>query len=152
MQSNYTPASLLKRYFAHLFDIIILSIITIVIGTISVVIYSLFLETDEIPIPDKILEYLAYGLLFVISWLYYTLMEISPRQATIGKQAMGIFVTDLNGDRLSFKRASLRNCCKFILIFIWNISSITMFCTAKKQSLHDIMSRTLVVQKVKNYD
>ncbi|NJL81243.1 MAG: RDD family protein [Richelia sp. SM2_1_7] len=118
MQSNYIPASLLKRYFAHLFDIIILSIITIVIGTIPVIIYSLFLETDEIPIPDKILEYLAYGLLFVISWLYYTLMEISPRQATIGKQAMGIFVTDLNGDRLSFKRASLRNCCKFILIFI----------------------------------
>ena len=148
MQSNYTPASLLKRYFAHLFDIIILSIITIVIGTISVVIYSLFLETDEIP--DKIPEYLASGLLFVISWLYYTLMEISPRQATIGKQAMGIFVTDLNGDRLSFKRASLRNCCKFILIFIWNISSVTMFFTTKKQSLHDIMSKTLVVQKIKN--
>ncbi len=150
MPSNYIPAGLLKRYFAHLFDIIILSIITIVIGAISVVIYSLFLETDEIP--DKILEYLAYGLLFVISWLYYTLMEISPRQATIGKQAMGIFVTDLNGDRLSFKRASLRNCCKIILIFIWNISSITMFCTQKKQSLHDIMSKTLVVKKIKKYD
>ncbi|BAZ40309.1 RDD domain-containing protein [Calothrix sp. NIES-4101] len=148
MQSNYIPAGLLKRYFAHLFDIIILSIITIVIGGILVVIYSLFLETDNIP--DKVLEYLAYGLLFVISWLYYTLMEISPRQATIGKQAMGIFVTDLNGDRLSFKRASVRNCCKFILIFIWNISSVTMFFTEKKQSLHDIMSRTLVVQKVKN--
>ncbi|AFZ01712.1 RDD family protein [Calothrix sp. PCC 6303] len=148
MQSNYIPAGLLKRYFAHLFDIIILSIITIVIGGILVVIYSLFLETDKIP--DKVLEYLAYGLLFVISWLYYTLMEISPRQATIGKQAMGIFVTDLNGYRLSFKRASVRNCCKFILIFIWNISSVTMFFTEKKQSLHDIMSRTLVVQKVKN--
>jgi uncharacterized RDD family membrane protein YckC len=148
MQSNYIPAGLLKRYFAHLFDIIILSIITIVIGGILVVIYSLFLETDNIP--DKVLEYLAYGLLFVISWLYYTLMEISPRQATIGKQAMGIFVTDLNGDRLSFKRASVRNCCKFILIFIWNISSVTMFFTEKKQSLHDIMSRTLVVQKIKH--
>ena len=150
MQSNYTPASLLKRYFAHLFDIIILSIITIVIGTIPVVIYSLFLETDEIPIPDKILEYLAYGLLFVISWLYYTLMEISPRQATIGKQAMGIFVTDLNGDRLSFKRASLRNCSKIILIFLGNFTWIAIFFTSKRQALHDIMSRTLVVQKIKN--
>ncbi|NJM19641.1 MAG: hypothetical protein HC815_26320 [Richelia sp. RM1_1_1] len=50
MQSNYIPAGLLKRYFAHLFDIIILSVITIVIGAIPVVIYSLFLETDEINI------------------------------------------------------------------------------------------------------
>ncbi|MBN4005421.1 RDD family protein [Nostoc sp. LPT] len=144
MQSNYTPASLSKRFFAHLFDIIILYIITIVTAFIFAIIYSLFITTDEIP------EYLAYGLFFTISWLYYTLMEISPKQATIGKQSMGIFVTDLNGDQLSFTKASLRICCKIILSFVLGVSFITMFFTTKKQAMHDIVSRTLVVQKVKN--
>ncbi|QFS51991.1 RDD family protein [Nostoc sphaeroides] len=148
MQSNYTPASLSKRFFAHLFDIIILYIITIVTAFIFAIIYSLFITTDKIP--DEIPEYLAYGLFFTISWLYYTLMEISPKQATIGKQSMGIFVTDINGDRLSFTKASLRICCKIILSFVLRVSFITMFFTAKKQAMHDIVSRTLVVQKVKN--
>lgn len=144
MQSNYIPAGLCKRFFAHLFDIIILYIITIVIAFIFAVLYSLFITIDEIP------EYLAYGLFFTISWLYYTLMESSPKQATIGKQSMGIFVTDLNGDRLSFKAASSRNCSKIIFNFALGVSFITMFVTEKNQAFHDIVSRTLVVQKIKN--
>ncbi|WP_322707219.1 RDD family protein [Nostoc sp. DedQUE04] len=122
--------------------------ITIVTAFIFAIIYSLFITTDKIP--DDIPEYLAYGLFFTISWLYYTLMEISPKQATIGKQSMGIFVTDINGDRLSFTKASLRICCKIILSFVLGVSFITMFFTTKKQAMHDIVSRTLVVQKVKN--
>jgi uncharacterized RDD family membrane protein YckC len=29
-------------------------------------------------------------------------MESSAKQATVGKMALGIYVTDLNGDRMSF--------------------------------------------------
>jgi uncharacterized RDD family membrane protein YckC len=148
MQSNYIPAGFSKRFFAHLFDIIILYIIIILSVFIFAVIYGLFITTDEIT--DEIPEYLVYGFSFVIFWLYYTLMESSPKQATIGKQSMGIFVTDINGDRLSFKAASSRNCSKIIFNFALGISFITMFFTEKNQSLHDITSRTLVVQKIKH--
>jgi uncharacterized RDD family membrane protein YckC len=144
MQNYYVSATLSKRFFANLFDAIILFIIFVLSALIFVVIYSLIMRTDEIP------EYLLSGLNFVITWLYYTFMKSSPQQATIGKQSMGIFVTDLNGNRLSFKKASSRSCSKILFSIVLGISFIPMFFTEKKQALHDITSRTLVVQKVKN--
>jgi uncharacterized RDD family membrane protein YckC len=41
-------------------------------------------------------------------WLYYAFMEASSRQGTLGKMAMGLAVTDLEGRRLTFARASGR--------------------------------------------
>jgi uncharacterized RDD family membrane protein YckC len=41
-------------------------------------------------------------------WLYYALMESSSRQGTLGKMAMNLAVTDLDGRRLTFARASGR--------------------------------------------
>ena len=41
-------------------------------------------------------------------WLYYAFMEASPRQGTLGKMALGLAVTDLEGRKLSFVRASGR--------------------------------------------
>lgn len=127
MQDSYVSATLSKRLFANLFDAIIIYIICFLIGIIFVIIYSFIREID------KILEYLVYGLNFVITWLYYTLMESSPKQATIGKQSMGIFVTDLNGNRLSFKQASSRSCSKILLSVVLGISFIPMFFTEKNK-------------------
>ena len=41
-------------------------------------------------------------------WLYYAFMEASSRQGTLGKMALGLAVTDLEGRKLSFARASGR--------------------------------------------
>ena len=50
-----------------------------------------------------------FGLLAVIgSWLYWALTERSAWQATPGKKAMGIYVTDLQGSRVTFGKASGR--------------------------------------------
>ncbi|HUM47783.1 MAG TPA: RDD family protein, partial [Chitinophagales bacterium] len=54
----------------------------------------------------------AYSTVIIFSmalnWLYYSLMESSHRQATIGKMAIGIKVTDLEGNRISFLNATGR--------------------------------------------
>lgn len=47
-------------------------------------------------------------LIFLSGWLYYALMESSNKQATLGKMALGIIVTDMNGNRISFGRATGR--------------------------------------------
>jgi uncharacterized RDD family membrane protein YckC len=44
----------------------------------------------------------------VATWLYFTRMESSARQATVGKMAVGLRVTDLNGERISINRANGR--------------------------------------------
>ncbi len=83
----------------------------------------------------------------VLNWLYYTLLESSSRQATLGKMALGIVVTDLEGNRISFARANGRYWGKLVSAIILLIGFIMAGFTRKKQALHDIMAGTLVVKK-----
>ena len=79
--------------------------------------------------------------------LYYTFMESSKFQATVGKLALGIVVTDANGAKLDFAKALIRNLCKIISGMILFIGFIMAGFTEKKQGLHDIIAGTLVVKK-----
>ena len=89
-----------------------------------------------------ILSILVY---FVVRWLYFALMESSQSQATLGKRAMGLIVTDGKGQRLGFGQASGR-------YFAGAVSYITLYIgyalagwTERKQALHDLIADTCVV-------
>jgi uncharacterized RDD family membrane protein YckC len=47
-------------------------------------------------------------------FFYYTIMESSSLQATWGKQILGIYVTDLSGNQVSFGRASVRHLLRIV--------------------------------------
>ena len=83
----------------------------------------------------------------VLHWLYYALLESSSRQATLGKMAIGIIVTDLDGGRISFGRANGRYLGKMVSAFILMIGFIMAGFTERKQGLHDIMAGCLVLNK-----
>ena len=83
----------------------------------------------------------------VIHWLYWASLESSVFQATLGKMALGLKVIDLNGNPISFVRATGRYFAKFISAIIIGIGFMMAGWTAKKQALHDIMAGTLVVKK-----
>jgi uncharacterized RDD family membrane protein YckC len=83
----------------------------------------------------------------IVGWLYYALMESSVNQATLGKMALGIKVTDLDGNRISFGRATGRYFGKIVSGMILYIGFIMAGFTEKKQALHDIMASCLVVNK-----
>jgi multisubunit Na+/H+ antiporter MnhC subunit len=72
-------------------------------------------------------------------------MESALKQATLGKMAMRIKVTDWDGNRISFGKATCRHFGKFISGIILGIGYIMVAFTQKKQGLHDIMSGCLVV-------
>ena len=80
-------------------------------------------------------------------WLYFALMETSSRQATLGKIVVGIVVTDADGNRLSFGRATGRHFGKFVSALILMIGFIMIAFTSRKQGLHDIMAGCLVTRK-----
>ena len=84
----------------------------------------------------------------VLHWLYYSLLESSAWQATLGKKALGLEVTDLDGNRISFGRATGRFFAKFISWIILFIGFIMAGFTEKKQALHDILAGTLVIRKL----
>jgi uncharacterized RDD family membrane protein YckC len=92
------------------------------------------------------LELLFQFVVLIISWLYFALLESSSRQATLGKMALGIKVTDLDGNRISFGRATGRFFAKIISGIILMIGYIMVAFTAKKQGLHDIIAGTLVIK------
>ncbi|MFC1717629.1 RDD family protein [Candidatus Poribacteria bacterium] len=83
----------------------------------------------------------------VITWLYSALLESSPKQATLGKMALGIVVTDIDQERISFGRATGRYFAKIISGLTLCIGYIMAGFTEKKQALHDMMANCLVVIK-----
>jgi uncharacterized RDD family membrane protein YckC len=90
---------------------------------------------------------IGYFLSVIGSLLYYSVLESSANQATVGKMALGIQVTDLQGNRISFGRALGRTLAKILSGLILLIGYIMAAFTAKKQGLHDMIAGTLVVKK-----
>lgn len=84
--------------------------------------------------------------LFLIAFLYWPLMECSERQATLGKQLLGIQVTDANGARLTFVRSLLRNLAKIISSLPFGLGFLLAAFTARRQALHDLITKCLVVR------
>ncbi len=83
----------------------------------------------------------------VIAVLYGALMESSKYQATVGKLALGLKVTDMDGKNLDLAKALVRNLCKILSGMIMGLGYIIAAFTEKKQGLHDIIASTLVVKK-----
>lgn len=91
--------------------------------------------------------FLSIVAVMIAGWLYYALMESSAKQGTLGKMALSLRVTDLEGRQLTFGRATGRFFGKIISSAIMGIGYIMAGFTQQKQALHDIMAGCLVVRK-----
>jgi uncharacterized RDD family membrane protein YckC len=136
-----------RRSFAFIIDCIFSIIVFFMIpGLIATRLFVRDVETVDKNIIITI--YLTIFLLSVIMfWLYCSIMESSSKQATLGKKALNITVTDLEGKRVSFGRATIRFWSKYFSSAILFIGFIMIGFTAKKQALHDIIAKTLVLVK-----
>ncbi len=83
----------------------------------------------------------------LLGWLYYAFMQSSGTQATLGKMALNLIVTDLEGNRITFGRATARYFSKIISNMTLYIGYILAGFTEKKQALHDMIAGTLVIKK-----
>lgn len=81
----------------------------------------------------------------LVGWLYFAFLESSALQGTVGKLALGIRVTDLNGARIGFMRATGRYFAKILSAFILCIGFLMVAWTQRKQGLHDLLAQTLVL-------
>ncbi len=82
----------------------------------------------------------------VFFWLYFALFESSSKQATWGKQLFGLHVTDSQGQRISFARATGRTFAKIISYAILYIGFMMAGWTKEKCALHDFIAGTRVVK------
>jgi uncharacterized RDD family membrane protein YckC len=145
------------RLVAHLIDALLLGAVG---GAILVPVFFLTglggflsaIEHNREPDPAVIASFISsIALLALISvlgsWLYYAYFESSDWQGTVGKKVMNLIVTDLEGNRISFARASGRYFAKIISGLIpLGIGYILAGVTAKKQALHDMIASCLVLR------
>lgn len=157
-----------KRFAAYLLDCLILSIVFIPLtimfldnsGMLKLIQLSEKLpkgSTDLIAfvypnyvilVQNAIRESLYFSLiLFAFTILYFALWESSRKQATPGKLALKIRVSDAKGTRTSFTRALGRNFCKLFSSAILMLGYLMPLWTKHKQALHDQMTNCLVLKK-----
>ncbi|URL58746.1 RDD family protein [Luteibacter flocculans] len=86
--------------------------------------------------------------LLVIGFVYYAFFESSKWQATPGKMAVGIRVTDTEGRRISVGRAAGRNAVRLLNAFtllVPMVFYVVAAFTQRKQGVHDLLASTYVL-------
>lgn len=150
-QASVSYGGFWKRLAAYILDWIILTIMSILLLIVfSTVLGSLLGEQTFQDGNETALLGLTFGADLVtlgLAWLYYAGMESSSKQATFGKLALGMKVTHLNGEPLSFLRASARFFSKILSVLLFLIGFIMIAFTEKKQGLHDMIAGAIVVNK-----
>ena len=146
MNSQINYAGFWLRVGASIIDAVILLIINILVGLFFSLLLNFLYSSHLISVGRLFILFMP--ILYLIPfWFYSSLFESSSHQATLGKMAVGIKVTDLSGNRISFARATGRFFSRFISVVIIFIGFIMVAFTEKKQALHDIIAGTLVVKK-----
>jgi uncharacterized RDD family membrane protein YckC len=141
-----------RRLAAALIDGLLSFAVYLAIAFVMGFIYAAITGNDEMSDDTaNVIAYVAWIIAFLLGWLYWALMESSSKQATLGKMALGIVVTDGQSRRISFGRATGRYFGRILSALILYIGFIIIAFTEKKQGLHDIMADCLVVVKRQDY-
>lgn len=126
------------RVLAVLVDSVVLMAIGIVLVTVSVMGAVVIGELGAL---------IGQLLWVLVVFLYFPLMHASARQATFGKQMLGMKVTDYAGNRISLLRSFGRYLGTWVSSAVMGIGYLMAGFTSKKQALHDLLASTLVVRE-----
>ena len=85
--------------------------------------------------------------IFVIPFIYYPLQEASKYHATLGKRIVNIIVMNEDGSYLTKGQAFSRTLIKHLLSELLIVSVVIILASEKKQSLHDLILKQIVVNK-----
>jgi uncharacterized RDD family membrane protein YckC len=143
------------RLLAHIIDHIVLSLVAAPLYFILIfpTVMRIMNEAGQNgePSPEMILSIVGSMSIFVLivfvgQWLYEALLTSSSWQGTIGKRVLRLKVTDENGNRIGFGRATGRYFAKIVSGLIMWIGFIMIGFTDRKRGLHDMMAGTLVMK------
>ena len=148
------------RFLAFLIDSVVIGIGFVLILIPLVFLTGLGALLSRIHPDEELSEagvFLIVGVIFLfvtvslaVTWLYHAWMESSEWQATLGKKALDLVVTDMSGQRVTFGRATGRHFAKIItnlVSFGIGLGYIMAGFTAKKQALHDMIASCLVLRR-----
>jgi uncharacterized RDD family membrane protein YckC len=148
-----------RRLAASLIDLVILILITsiaaaylglgegwrmlmMILRKQTVITDNGYATTSFIPMPVATFLLVVF---ILIPWIYFAVLESSKNQATLGKMACRVIVTDLHGNSVTFARATLRFFSKYISGILVFTGFLCIGYTRYHQGLHDVIAATLVL-------
>ena len=172
---NY--AGFWQRTKAFGYDYLVISLYLILITLLFLALNSTFHLNQRLFTSRVAAQSSGFLIITLPITLYFAIGESSTKQATWGKQRLGLKVTERNGEQISFWRALARTLLKFIPweishTLIWNIYFSTESFSAyinygfslvylliglniaslvmarKNQSLYDFLAGTFVINEV----
>jgi uncharacterized RDD family membrane protein YckC/Tfp pilus assembly major pilin PilA len=126
-----------RRAAAYIIDYIVL-FIAVAVG---------FAAIASSGVPPERAAALNMLVVYGLYWLYRAGMHSSGFQATVGKLALGIKVSDLAGQRIGFGRSTGRVIAEFLAGLTLGVGFVMAGFTKRRQALSDMMAGTLVVKK-----
>ena len=129
---------------AIVIDIVVLPLAFLLGGMIAVASVATRMPAGGAQIVGMVV---GFGLGVFAAWIYEAAMESSAKRATLGKMILGLQVTDMNGDRICFLRATARHFAKYLSGLSLLIGYIMAGLSERKQALHDRMANTLVTYR-----
>jgi uncharacterized RDD family membrane protein YckC len=127
-------------------------VLTVLLGALSGLVFSASVAAvvamdpnSNGPDAGQMLIEILVGML-ILSWLYSAGLESSAWQATMGKRLLGLSVTDRQGRRISFVRATARFAAR-ALIFLTAFIGFLIIALPIRRGVHDLVTGTLVVHR-----
>jgi len=148
---HVVDAGFWKRVAAYLIDALLLAVVGYAVQLPLLLMVGLgpasSLARGDIGAGAVFALILAYLLPLAIQATYYAWFHASERQATLGKRAIGIKVTGMDGGRISFARGIGRYFAFLLSGFTLGIGYLLAAFTERKQALHDMIVSTYVVDQ-----
>jgi uncharacterized RDD family membrane protein YckC len=144
-EGTYQYAAPIKRFAAAFIDGIVLSAVFVPLNILIGVIVVASMQGKDPTSVQFIANAIYYSISVPVSWLYAALMESSPKSATLGKMALGLMVLDTDGYPINFGQATGRHFGKILSALPCYGGFIAAFFNEKKQTWHDSMAHTVVV-------
>lgn len=134
-----------ERFAARLLDLVFFAILflPIYIG-IALAKGSSFAMLIE---PTEDMIYIGIGIFVILSWCYFALVEFL-KSATFGKMILGIQVTNLEGERISLLKSTVRWFGKLLSESLLLFANFWFYFDKERiQTLYDRVSKTIVIKK-----
>jgi len=150
---EFSYASFILRMGAYVIDFLILGVIISFSQWLTVKTLSLDLRLEDFMSDDQeliftpifTLSFIIFASVkLIIYWLYYALTE-SRLGASPGKLLFKLQVTDLDGRRINFKRATGHTFARFLSFLPFFTGYLMAAFTDKTQALHDLLSGCIVI-------
>ena len=149
---KFELASFFKRFIAYLIDILPIAFVVVVIAMLGFGFGQSFFELSKDEenfgaLKTFQMENNIMSIICLAIWIIYSIfMDCSVHQGTYGKKLLKIKVVNEKGQRLTFEESFKRNTTKVISSFVFNMGFLWMLLDAKKQTWHDKIAATFVIE------